>query len=304
MNEKLKGILAALVTPFDDSGKIDKQAIRVLVKKLLAEGINGFFVCGSTGEAFLMDSAERKEVLETVAEANEGKGSLICHCGAIGTDLSISLAKHAASLGVDAISSVPPFYHHFSNDEILAYFNDLADASGKPVIVYNIPSFCGVTITPAMMASLRNKALGAGSSAGVAGIKFTSLDLFAMEQMKTNDLDLVVYNGFDEVALAGFSMGADGAIGSNFNIMGKYFIDMQRLFLQNKIGEAQVLQKKANAAIAALYGTGKLISCIKYIISLQGIPYGISRRPFSPLTEDEQKVCRQVFEGLKKDGIA
>ncbi|GHT55881.1 N-acetylneuraminate lyase [Spirochaetia bacterium] len=297
MNDKLKGgILAALVTPFDESGKIDKPALRALVKKLLANGINGFFVCGSTGEAFLMEGVERREALETVAEANDGKGSLICHCGAIGTDLSIGLAKHAASLGVDAVSSVPPFYHHFSNDEILAYFHDLADASGKPVIVYNIPSFCGVTITPAMMASLRSRP-------GVAGIKFTSLDLFAMEQMKTNDPNMVVYNGFDEVALAGFSMGADGAIGSNFNIMGKYFIDMQRLFLQNKLSEAQAIQKKANAAIAALYGTGKLISCIKYIIGLQGIPYGNSRRPFSPLTEDDKKICRQVFEGLKKDGI-
>ncbi|GHV93153.1 N-acetylneuraminate lyase [Spirochaetia bacterium] len=302
MNDKLKGgILAALVTPFDGSGKIDKPAIRALVKKLLAEGIGGFFVCGSTGEAFLMDGAERRDVFETVAEANGGKGSLICHCGAIGTDLGIALAKHAAELGADAVSSVPPFYHHFSNDEILAYFNDLADASGKPVIVYNIPSFCGVTITPAMMASLRNRV--SGSLPGVVGIKFTSLDLFAMEQMKTNDPDLLVYNGFDEVALAGFSMGADGAIGSNFNIMGKYFIDMQRLFLQNKVPEAQVLQRKANAAIAALYGTGKLISCIKYIIGLQGIPYGNSRRPFSPLTEDDKKVCQQVFEGLRKDGI-
>jgi N-acetylneuraminate lyase len=297
MNDKLKGgILAALVTPFDASGKVDKPAIHALVKKLLAEGIDGFFVCGSTGEAFLMESAERREVLETVAEANDGKGSLSCHCGASGTDLGIGLAKHAASLGVDAVASVPPFYHHFSNDEILGYFRDLADASGKPVIVYNIPSFCGVTITPAMMVALRSRP-------GVAGIKFTSLDLFAMEQMKTNDPDLVVYNGFDEVALAGFSMGADGAIGSNFNIMGKYFIDMQRLFLQNKLPEAQAIQKKANAAIAALYSTGKLISCIKYIIGLQGIPYGNTRRPFSPLTEDDKKICQQVFEGLKKDCI-
>jgi N-acetylneuraminate lyase len=162
--------------------------------------------------------------------------------------------------------------------------------------VYNIPSFCGVTISPAMMASLRKHP-------GIAGIKFTHTDLYAMERMKTTDPELIVYNGFDEIALGGFALGADGAIGSNFNIMGKYFIDMRRLFLQNNAVEAQNIQRKANAAIAALYSTGKLISCIKYIIGLQGIPYGLSRRPFLPLTEVEKETCRKVFEDLKKDGI-
>ncbi|MDL2229452.1 N-acetylneuraminate lyase [Treponema sp. OttesenSCG-928-L16] len=295
--EKLKGIIAALVTPFDNSGKVDTEALKGHVKDLLAQGIHGFYVCGSTGEAFLMDGTERKKTLEAVVEANEGRGSVICQCGAVGTDLSIDLGKHAASLGVDAISSVPPFYYNFSAGEIEGYYHDIADACGMPVIVYNIPSMSGVTITPALMSSLRKHP-------GIVGLKFTSNDFFAMEQIKSADPELIVYNGFDEMALAGFGMGADGAIGSTYNVMGKYFLKIQTLLKENKLGEAFEIQKKANTVIAALAGTGKFFSCLKYIISLRGIPYGSCRRPFTPLTDEDKALCRTIFDKLKKDGAA
>jgi N-acetylneuraminate lyase len=294
MNEKLKGILAALLTPFDREGNIDTGTVKMQVKDLLERGIDGFFVCGTAGEGFLMDGNERKQVIEAVMEANEGKGSVICHCGAMSTSLSADLAKHAASLGVDAVAAVPPFYYHYTNDEIIRYFYDLADACGKPVIVYNIPSFCGVTISPLLMTALRKHP-------GITGIKFTSNDFFSMEQIKSADPSLLVYNGLDEYALAGFSMGADGAIGSNFNVMEKYFLKLWELFKQNRIPEAQDVQRKANRIITALLSTGKLIPCIKYMVGLKGIPHGECRAPFAALSEDNKRVCQEAFNTLKLD---
>ena len=295
--DKLKGILTALVTPFDNDGKVDTKALKLHVKDLLVQGVQGFYVCGSTGEAFLLSIPERKEILEAVMEANEGKGSVICHCGAISTDFSIELGKHAASLGVDAISSVPPIYYNFSPAEIEQYYFDIADACKSPLIIYNIPAMSGVTISPAAVASMRKHP-------GIIGIKFTSNDFYSMEQIKTKDPDMIVYNGYDQMALAGLSMGADGAIGSTYNILAKYFIRINNLVLQNNLVEAREVQRRANKIMSLSIGTGKHLSCLKYIIGLKGIPYGACRKPFAVLTEDDKAVCKRVLELLKEDGVA
>lgn len=294
--DKLKGIITALVTPFDSSGKVDTKALKLHVKDLLSQGVKGFYVCGSTGEAFLLSIPERKQILEAVMEANEGKGCVISHCGAISTDFSIELGKHAASAGVDAISSVPPIYYSFSAAEIERYYFDIADACGKPLIIYNIPAMSGVTVTPAMVASMRKHPQ-------IIGIKFTSNDFYAMEQIKTKDPEIIVYNGYDQMALAGLSMGADGAIGSTYNTLAKHFIRIQDLVLQNNMAEAREVQRKANKLISMSIGTGKHLSCIKYILGLKGIPYGACRKPFLPLTEEDKAVCKNVFELMKKDGL-
>ena len=110
MNEKLTGILTALVTPFDTDGNIMFDALQKHVDFLVKQGVDGFYVNGSTGESFLMSPEERKRVIEAVLEANDGRATVVNHCGAIGTELSIDLVRHSAKLPVDALSSVPPFY--------------------------------------------------------------------------------------------------------------------------------------------------------------------------------------------------
>lgn len=287
----LTGIIPALVTPFQQDGSVDYQSLQDHVQSLLKKGVDGFYVCGSTGEAFLMNIAERKKVLEAVVEANQQTAKIICHCGAISTETSIELAKHAAQLNVDAISSVPPFYYHFSQAEIINYYYALANASSLPLIVYNIPSLSSVTVTPEMMGRLCK-------NHKIRGLKFTSNDFYAMEQIKTAHSDLYVYNGFDEMALAGFSMGADGAIGSTFNVLAEYFVELWNLFKANRNQEALAIQQKVNAMIAKLLETGKLFACLKYLITLGGIPYGECRKPFDKLSDADKQTCEELFNEI------
>ena len=110
MEKKLTGIFTALVTPFDDNGQILFDSLQKHVDYLVKQGIDGFYVNGSTSECFLMTPQERKMVLESVIEANAGRAAIINHCGAIGTDLSLELVKHSDKYEVDALSSIPPFY--------------------------------------------------------------------------------------------------------------------------------------------------------------------------------------------------
>jgi N-acetylneuraminate lyase len=278
----IKGIIAALITPFDDSGKIDELNLRRLVADCIARGIDGFYVCGSSGEAFLLSQDERKRILEVVVDENAGRTAIISHIGSIGTGLTIDLGRHACSLGVDAVSSIPPFYYKFSTDEVLAYYLDIADALDTRLIPYNFPALSGFTLTGDLVQRLR-------THPRVAGIKFTSNDLFQMERMKHQDPNLIVYNGYDEIFLAGLTMGADGAIGSTFNLMPEKFIGIKNCFNARDFNGAQKLQEEANHIIQSLIDTGKLLNAIKYLLGLRGIPCGSCRKPFLQLTDTDKQ---------------
>ena len=287
--KSLKGIYPALLTPFDGAGKLNEASLRALTSSLIDRGVDGFYVGGSTAETFLLTLEERKRILEIVVKESADKVRIIAHIGAIGTDFSIELGKHAAKVGADAISSVPPFYYKFSADEIVAYYTDIADAVDLPLIPYNIPSLSGVTLSGPLMKRLR-------SHKRIVGIKFTSNDLFQLERMKKDDPELIVYNGFDEIFLAGLSMGADGAIGSTFNFMPEKFLGIRDRFRSGDLAGARVLQAEANEVIQVLIDTGKLLNAQKYLVGLQGISLGECRKPFAPLTAEDRKNLDRVFE--------
>lgn len=290
MNEKLTGIFTALVTPFDKDGNIMFDSLQKHVDYLVGQGVDGFYVNGSTGESFLMTSEERKKVIESVIEVNAGRATVINHCGAIGTRLSLDLVRHSATLPVDALSSVPPFYYGFSQDELVGYYNDLANASGKPFIVYNMPKFSGVVITPSLMAKLRE-------NPKIQGLKFTHNDFFALQQIKASDPDLVVYNGYDEMAICGLSLGCDGAIGSTYNVIAPLIIKLRQLCLANDYQAALKVQAVVNDYIVMMSSkTGKLFAVLKYLISeREGIDYGICRKPFAELSDADRDICRNLL---------
>ena len=198
----------------------------------IAKGVTGFYVGGSTGEAFLLSHEERKEVYKLVSDIVKGRVNLIAHVGAIGTKLTLDLAQYAESVGFDAVSSVAPFYFKFSFNEIKGYYNRVADESGLPMIVYHFPAFSGVNMGVNEISEFLN-------DDKFAGIKFTSNDFFTMEQVKSKFPNKLVYNGYDEMFLAGLSMGADGGIGSTYNFMAEKFIEIKKLFSENKIEEAK-----------------------------------------------------------------
>ncbi len=286
--KSLQGIFPALLTPFDKNGKIIETSLRAIVERNLKAGVNGFYVCGSTGEAFLLSMEERKRVVEIVIDAVNGKAAVICHIGAIGTDHAIELGKHAVQAGVDAVSSIPPFYYKFSSDEIMNYYIDIWEALKTKIIPYNFPSFSGVTLTPDMIKEM-------GKKADIAGIKFTSNDLFQLERMKKEAPDLLVYNGFDEIFLAGLVMGAEGAIGSTFNVMADKFIGIWRAFSGGNITEAKSIQAIANEVIEALIQTHSMFNAEKYLLELEGIEMGEARKPFAPLTDEAKDSLKKVY---------
>ena len=129
MAVNLRGVMAALLTPFDGQQKLDKESLRRLVRFNLSQGIDGLYVGGSTGEAFVQSGAERQQVLEIVAEEAKGKMTLIAHVGCVSTLESQQLAEAAHSYGYDAVSAVTPFYYPFSFEEHCAHYQAIIDSA-------------------------------------------------------------------------------------------------------------------------------------------------------------------------------
>lgn len=279
MAVNLRGVMAALLTPFDGQQKLDKESLRRLVRFNLRQGVDGLYVGGSTGEAFVQSGTERQEVLEIVAEEAKGKMTLIAHVGCVSTLESQQLARAAVGYGYDAVSAVTPFYYPFSFEEHCAHYQAVIEsADGLPMVVYNIPALSGVKLTLDQINTLV-------TLPGVGALKQTSGDLFQMEQIRRAHPDLVLYNGYDEIFASGLLAGADGGIGSTYNIMGWRYQGMVAALKVGDVAKAQQLQCECNKVIDLLIKTGVFrgLKTVLHYMDVVSVP--LCRKPFAPVDE-------------------
>lgn len=281
------GIFTALVSPMEEDGKLDLASLRRLVRHQLEQGIHGFYVGGSTGECFLLTREERKQLLETVIACVEGKATVIAHVGSMSTDEAIELAKHAESVQADAISAVVPFYYKIASAEIKRHYESIMQAVRLPMIIYHYPGATGVQLTIPFYEEM-------AKHSQCIGVKFTSLNLFEMQQIraKCGD-DFLIWNGHDEVYAGGALVAANGAIGSTFNIMPGIFTRMYEATCGNRWDEVRVLQSLANDVIAHLLHYD-VIPYEKQVLHAQGmIRSPAARQPLKQFTQEERAEIRR-----------
>ena len=186
-----KGVIPANLTIFDINENLDEQATREFVNWLLKFDIGGFYLTGSTGEGFLMTPEERKKVVEIVIEETKGRVPVVVHVGAISTKISIDLAQHAEAHGATGISSVPPFYWRFTENQIFEYYKDISDSVNIPMIVYNVPLVGMMTVKMIERLSQIDN---------VAGVKYTGTSLYEVTQIKDSCKEnFLIYGGCDEI---------------------------------------------------------------------------------------------------------
>lgn len=291
-NEKYGGIFTALLTPFNEAGEVNEGELIKLIKFNLDMGVRGFYVCGSTGESFLLSKEERMKIMEIVKREAEGS-TLIAHIGSLDERDACEMARHAKALGYDAISSVAPFYFKFSPAEIKGYYERLADAGELPMLVYHIPALSGVSLSQdSMSAFLRDPRF--------LGIKYTSNDFFTLERLKAEYPDKLFFNGYDEMLLSGLAMGADGAIGSTYNFMADKFVKIYSLFSEGKLDEARKIQNEANKIITILCKIG-VMQAEKEILCQLGFDFGCCRHPFLPVSDADKKlIAEEILPLLTK----
>lgn len=290
---KIKGVLPALVTPFDENENFDEGRMRAVVDFLINRGVDGLYVTGSTGEAFMMSPEERKRALEVVTDEVKGRVPVIAHIGAISTNLSIDLAKHAEKVGADALSSVPPFYWGFSQDQIVSYYTDITASTGLPMCAYNVPlaGLFGFDLIKKL-----------ADIPGVEGIKYTATTHHEIMRIKAEiGTDFIIYSGADEMAMSGLAFGADGIIGSFYNSIPEVYLALNAAVAAGDMEKAKALQEVGNAVIFFTLARNP-IAAIKRAMAWQGADAGYCRKPFGNFyTEAEEEKLKDEFRAFKTE---
>ena len=280
MTEKLTGMYAALMTGLDDTGEFDEARQRKLTAYVLGQGLTGLYVGGSSGESGLLGVDELAVQQGVVADCAKDSGArLIAHVGMPNLRDSIRLAKQASDLGYHGLSALPPHSYPFSDAEIEGYYRDLAAATDLPLIVYEVPVRTG---RPIGLDSLERIL----DLPNVTGIKFTSTDLFKFSMLRRRRPDSSYFFGFDEIYLTGGVLGADGGIGTTYNILGKLYVALDAALRKGDLARAQELQDASQIFVEALLDTGVLPG-MKAAFRVMGIDCGKTRAPMTLRMSDK-----------------
>jgi N-acetylneuraminate lyase len=292
VSHSLSGILPAVVTPLTADGIFAAQPFERLLARLYGADVDGIYVCGQTGEGLPQSVAQRKLVTEA-AVANSPKGRhVIVHTGAYATVDALELTRHASRLGVAAVSSLPPA-GPYSFAEIKAYYQALAAASDVPVLVYYFPEICPTINSLPLIQELC-------AIPGVIGLKFTDFNLYRLSILKQQGA--LIYNGRDEVLAAGLLMGADGGIGTFYNLTPELFVACWKLSRASHWPEARLIQDRINELIEITLRFPAL-AAVKQLLTWSGIDCGACLGPRRPLAAEEAELLRAQIAASSHAGL-
>ncbi|MBE6746930.1 MAG: N-acetylneuraminate lyase [Ruminococcaceae bacterium] len=301
--EKYKGIFPAFYACYDENGNISAERSKALVEFLIEKGVAGLYVGGSSGECIYLSVEERKQTLEAVMEVAKGRIAIIAHVACNNTKDSCELARHAESLGVDAIAAIPPIYFHLPEKAIAKYWNDIsAAAPNTDFVIYNIPQLAGVALTlPLLDEMLKNpRVIGVKNSS----MPIQDIQMFKREGRKSGR-EIVVFNGPDEQFVGGRLIGADGGIGGTYAVMPELFVKMNELLAKGDIETARKVQDAADEVIYTMCSAkGNMYAVAKAVLNKRaGLELGGVRAPLLNLEEGDEAVVEKtvalIEEGLK-----
>lgn len=281
----LQGIIPALITPLQADGSLNETALAGLVSRLFNAGCHGLYVAGSTGEGLLLSIPLREQLAEAVMRLSPPGKIIIIHVGTLNTADAIRLAKHAASIGATAISSLPPA-GPYGFGELRGYYESLAVESPLPLLIYFFPELAPAIRGYAQLAELC-------LLPNVIGLKFTDFDFYTLARVKK--LGRLVFNGRDEALACGMLMGADGGIGSFYNIAPELFVSLYTAARSGDWSLVQDKQARINELIAIVLAY-PLFPALKQILAWQGLACGVCVSPRFPLTLDQQRNLRSELE--------
>lgn len=289
----MKGLITALLTPFNSDGTVNETGLRQLVRHNIdTMKVDGFYVGGSTGEAFLMSEAERIKAFEIVKSESGENISLIAQIGSLDFDELIRLGKAAIELGYDAVSAITPYYYKFSFEEVYEYYKRIDDILNYDMVIYSNPGMAGGHFDIEKF----NKLL---SIPKVVGIKFSDADIAKLERLRHAFPDTYLYFGYDEIAVVGFVLGCDGVIGSTYNVMGDLTRRVMEYTAAGKIAEARALQHQIADRIGNIVGNG-LYPTIKEILKASGVDAGDMKFPFAELAPEKIERAREIKKSIDR----
>ncbi len=289
--DKYKGVIPAFYACYDKEGNISAEGVQALTKYFVEKGVKGVYVNGSSGECIYQSVEDKKLILEQVMKAAERKLTVIAHVACNNTKDSMELARHAESLGVDAIAAIPPIYFRLPEHAIAQYWNDIsAAAPNTDFIIYNIPQLAGVALTLNLFAEMRK-------NPRVIGVKNSSMPVQDIQMFLAEaGEDYIVFNGPDEQFISGRVMGAEGAIGGTYGAMPELFLKMDQYVKAGDLKKAKEIQYAVDEIIYKMCSAhGNMYGVIKAILKInENLELGGVRKPLPDLTDDDMAVVKEA----------
>ena len=289
---KYRGVIPAFYACYNKDGGISVEGVKALTRHLIAKGVKGVYVGGSSGECIYQHPDERKTVLEAVMSEAKGKLTVIAHVACNNTADSVELAAHAERCGVDAIAAIPPIYFHLPPYAIAEYWNAMsAAAPNTEFVIYNIPQLAGTALSlPLLDEMLKNPNVIAVKN---SSMPTQDIQMFKDEGIRARGEDgFAVFNGPDEQFVCGLAMGADGGIGGTYAVMPELYIRMFELMGKGEVAKARELQYEADRIIYKMCeGHGNLYAVQKEILKrMYGLDLGGVRAPMPNLIPEDDAV--------------
>lgn len=289
--KKMYGLIAAPFTPMNEKGETDPEPIGMYAAHLIRCKVAGAFVCGTTGEGISLSTEERKAVLEKWVSCSNGDLKIIAHVGGNCLPQSIELAAHAEKSGAWATGAfAPSFFKPGDAAELVSFLAPVAAAApGLPFYYYHMPSMTGVNLPVIKLLSLAEQMIP-----NFAGVKYTHYDLYDMQQcIAYNHGRFEVLHGYDEVLLAGLSLGVSAAIGSTYNYMPSVYHELWEAYNHSDMVKARELQQFSVKIVKVLNNYGGGVRAGKAIMRLIGIGCGPCRLPLTRMNDQEMEKLRE-----------
>jgi 2-dehydro-3-deoxy-D-pentonate aldolase len=289
------GLMPAMVTPFDERGKLDFEATEAVIERFIEAGVSGISPLGSTGEATHLTFDERKRFAEEVVRIVGGRVPLVVGVGSSGTKEAVELARHAEGAGADAVLAVSPFYWKVGEEALFNHFAAVAGAVDIPVMLYNLPMLTGIDLSPSLVARV------AGECSNVVGIKDTvtvyAHTVAVLQEVKAARPGFTVLSGWEDLIFPSLLAGADGSICAFANVAPELFVDLVRSTYEGDLDRAARLHRRVLKLVTLGVYSDPPIGAIKLAMGILGVPISPAvRGPALPATDEEG--VRAVLEEI------
>lgn len=287
-------VITAMVTPFASDGSLDVKAARRLASHLVEHGSDGLVVCGTTGESPTLSHAEKLEMFEAVRDEVGDRATVIAGTGSYDTRETIELTREAAALGVDAVLVVTPYYSKPPQNGLLAHFRAVADASDKPLMVYDIPGRTGRRVErPTMVELARHDAIvavkDAVGDAGETAALRADLDAAGRD-------DFEIYSGDDPLVFPHLAAGAVGIVSVCSHLVGPRLKEMFGLWDERRVEDARSVYLALLPFMRTMMTLTASPIPVKTAVNMLGLEAGDPRLPLVPATPEEAAAIRAALE--------
>ena len=287
-----KGAASAIITPMNENG-VDYESFRKLLNWQIEEGIDALVIAGTSGEGSTLTDEEHREVLKFAVEVIDGRVPVIAGTGSNDTAYAIDLTKYACEIGCDAMLVVTPYYNKATQKGLIKMFYAIADASTKPIILYNVPSRTGVNIEPATYAELAKHPM-------IQAIKEANGQIDKItETMALCGDKLDLYSGNDDQIVPLMSVGGKGVISVLSNVLPKETSEMCHKFFSGDVKGAAEMQFKYFALTKALFSEVNPIP-VKAAMAAMGFGEDYVRLPLTVMEDAHKEV---LLEEMRKVGL-